>query len=927
MSEAPTLPDPVGLISEPLGNVATEQPGTALFPSTAFEGQDWFGPVKQLYRGISNNAATYGTGTPDDLQWTQPEPPISAEDANKSYGIPGKLTFDAPVPASVAQSMQNAKREEIAREDAAARSPPGFWPSAARMGAGSVALALDPTSIGMMLVPGLGEARMAGMLARAGVSGLGADVLADMAQPMVGLFGGVAEAGARAIPNLGTRLAVRGLTGAAGGLEFQAPLTALRYGLSRQEQGDYSAMDALGDMITMGAGFGAVAHAGLGALGDLFGQRFSRSPAGRVVADDPDVAEAAMRASVAQMVDGRPVEVAPVVEAGAMDTRTTAAASVPAEDSLGGAAQFTSEGRDGLLQLPSGSTELGRVPEGLPVPAGTIELPRGWHDVETDKGGGLAHIEARHGAEIRQAGWADVAHFVADIAASYTEVWRHPNGTLLLVRRDPLRTGTRDPQPLLAVGLVETQDGYRVVTAGRFKNNYIQKGELLWQAEHPAAPRPNGPAAPSSPPPSFTSDTARSLSARDQSTSDVGIAQDDVNLHSSDYGNAGIGLPAEATTPGATPYTKLPKEPKRLIQFLRESETTGTGIHAETTPGGLQDVGGDVAAIIGGAKERPGLINNATGQPLDAATERAWQAGYFPEHDQRPDINTLFDAIREDHTGNARYSIHDQDAADAYRYGQDHNAEIDRIASETGIDPMGRTREQFFDAVADHLSVEDQARVFAEADQSLADEYAEFERRSKERAGASGEGWNPDEFYGNDQARTFEDLENEYRQENDAAATQQRAGGDAEPGPAGRSSGAGEEGGGQGGRGAGDAGRDGAQEGAGRGGGAGSSASGVAFDRALEAAHGAPSPDEAATTRMADAAARDAKPDGPGGIPAALESQIADIHDALARADAAGLLGASEHAEIEAANSWIDQAKTYAQATLQAAACIARGFT
>jgi hypothetical protein len=64
----------------------------------------------------------------------------------------------------------------------------------------------------------------------------------------------------------------------------------------------------------------------------------------------------------------------------------------------------------------------------------------------------------------------------------------------------------------------------------------------------------------------------------------------------------------------------------------------------------------------------------------------------------------------------------------------------------------------------------------------------------------------------------------------------------------------------------------------------------AAFDRALKAAHGEPSPEETTTTRMADTAARDAKPDGPGGIPAALETQIADIHDALTRADAAGLL-------------------------------------
>ncbi|MGD0106399.1 MAG: hypothetical protein ABSC06_20525 [Rhodopila sp.] len=191
------------------------------------------------------------------------------------------------------------------------------------------------------------------------------------------------------------------------------------------------------------------------------------------------------------------------------------------------------------------------------------------------------------------------------------------------------------------------------------------------------------------------------------------------------------GPPAEPGTPGVTAYATQPKEPKRLIQFLRESTRTGNDIHATVIPGGLRDVGGDVASIIGGPKGRPGLINNASGRHLDDATLHAWENGYFPEHDQRPDINHLLDAIGEDHTGNAQYSIHDQDAAEAYRYAQAHNAEIDRIASETGIEPKGRTRDQFFDAVADHASTEEQARVYREIDRAHADAYARFEKRAK----------------------------------------------------------------------------------------------------------------------------------------------------------------------------------------------------
>jgi hypothetical protein len=100
----------------------------------------------------------------------------------------------------------------------------------------------------------------------------------------------------------------------------------------------------------------------------------------------------------------------------------------------------------------------------------------------------------------------------------------------------------------------------------------------------------------------------------------------------------------------------------------------------------------------------------------------------------------------------------------------------------------------------------------------------------------------------------------------------------------------------------------------------------VAFNRALDYAHGEPLPEETAAMHMVDSAARDARPDGRGGAPAGIEAQLADIHDALARADAAGLLGEPERAEMEAANGWIDQARNYAQGVLQAAACIARGM-
>jgi hypothetical protein len=1015
---------PVGLISAPIGNVSTEQPGTALFPSSAFEGQDWFGPISQLARGIGSASAKLGEVGEFGQTISQPEPSISADDANKSYGIPGKLTFTSPLPASVAQSMAEAKHDEIARQDAAIRTPAGFWPSAERLGASFVAGALDPLNIASMFVPALGEARVAGILARVGLRGLGDDVLEN-----------VAESGAQAIPNIGTRLAVRGVTGAAGGAEFQVPLTALHYGLSRQEQGDYSAMDALGDIMMMGAGLGAVGHVGFGLVHDLLGglrERFQRT----MPADDPVTAEAATRASVAAMISGDPVEVEPVVAAG----------------------------------------------------------------------------NAARGDEIRGA---------------------------------------------------------------------LESSAAEQQVRTPAEATPAEPATATVP------ETA----------------------------------PWDQSTPGATPFDPVPNAPKRLNQFLQEPYTIGTGIHQLTIPGGLRDVGGDVSAIIGGPKGRPGLINQ-NGSHLDAATQRAWDAGYFPEHDQRPEINDLLDKIEKDHSGRPQYSMHDQDAAEAHRTVTEANDGVMRLSNHYGIDPEGLTRDQFYDKIMDHLSLEESeseiaslvpdheaayegfeqaakewvayhgtphefnafdiahigtgegaqayghglyfaekygiAKSYSDAlsvqpadildkylasvermlnphdpvideaeikqdllnhgdpmmrklgenpsavediaeilrghdrvDQTYSDaaiaaseridkllppaaghiltvrihakpeemldwekplyqqsaqvkaallgfedgevtlgqsvsdflkeehetgEPAELSRKlyaggikgiryrdassrnlepdtvtldgkpwvysSEDSRKAEGQAmgmlenmggdvqrtltelsarnlpeakqwlwenqhrvgyvepeathnvvmfhhrdvdithrngepvdrtpWNADEFHGTDQSRSLEDLESEHRQEEASAPAQQRDEGDAESRFAGPSEAFGEESGGQIGGTAWDDGRDSAEE-------------SQAFDRALEAAHGEPSDEEVASTRMSDAALRDASPDGPTGLPSNLEDSIADVEDQLKRFDAAGLIGPSERAEIKAADDWLTQAKDFGNALLQAASCLIQG--
>jgi hypothetical protein len=76
--------------------------------------------------------------------------------------------------------------------------------------------------------------------------------------------------------------------------------------------------------------------------------------------------------------------------------------------------------------------------------------------------------------------------------------------------------------------------------------------------------------------------------------------------------------------------------------------------------GGIEDKGGDLRSLAGGIKGRPGLIRKAretaglfgpvegTGRSLDDVALRAWETGYFPTLQERPDINQLLDAIDDD---------------------------------------------------------------------------------------------------------------------------------------------------------------------------------------------------------------------------------------------------------------------------------------
>ena len=72
--------------------------------------------------------------------------------------------------------------------------------------------------------------------------------------------------------------------------------------------------------------------------------------------------------------------------------------------------------------------------------------------------------------------------------------------------------------------------------------------------------------------------------------------------------------------------TKEPKQPSKKPESLTNWIIKQGGINNENPT-----FRGEVNYVLGGAKNRPGLINNKRGLPLDILALRAQEAGFFPD--------------------------------------------------------------------------------------------------------------------------------------------------------------------------------------------------------------------------------------------------------------------------------------------------------
>lgn len=223
---------------------------------------------------IAREAGPRETGifeSPDDLMLNAPPDetrltPFESPDAlNEEFGHLG-LSFKEPTRRGVARILADQKRAERIRADVLARGPGGVLAGGAQFGAMFVASALDPINIASAFVPVVGQARFAGMVARAG------------------------------------KTSARFSRGAIEGAVGNALIEPIVGGLATGQQLDYGMTDAL-----VNIGLGGLLGGGLHVTGGKIGDLMSKAAA--------ETREAALRTAVAQMAEGRQTEISDIMRA------------------------------------------------------------------------------------------------------------------------------------------------------------------------------------------------------------------------------------------------------------------------------------------------------------------------------------------------------------------------------------------------------------------------------------------------------------------------------------------------------------------------------------------------------------------------------------------------------------------------------------
>lgn len=260
-------------------------------PDSALKGQYVGATPSERYMTVTGLA---GAGLPVPAPIETPELP--ADEVNKRYAPEGTKITDKPMREGIAQIVGKEKSDAMERDAIIQRyeaQHSWIW----NFGVGTAAFMLDPVNAATAFIPGAGEEAIAARL--------GGGILA--------------------------RTAGRAVAGATGAIAGQIPLQAARYALDPEEASDMSARDVMRELLYTAAG-GAILQAGIGGVAERFRRPAeAKAPAAEAPPPAPpvDAAKAidqssaevkwsAMRSAISQIMDGREIDVMPVIDADAV---------------------------------------------------------------------------------------------------------------------------------------------------------------------------------------------------------------------------------------------------------------------------------------------------------------------------------------------------------------------------------------------------------------------------------------------------------------------------------------------------------------------------------------------------------------------------------------------------------------------------------
>ncbi len=415
---------------------------------------------------------------------------------------------------------------------------------------------------------------------------------------------------------------------------------------------------------------------------------------------------------------GRPDDAGPGHVAGAEESVAGRTLLLP--DTAAREVKFDGEGPNARAIASNGSTEFGRVPDGIPgVAPGPIVLLRGNHAPGTDRNFGLAHIEAQRGDEIRKRGFDNVAGFVEDIAHHYDEIRSGKTSGLLLVKKEQ-NPASSAYGSMITVMLHPNGDGsYSVGTALRVNNKYLNNTKLLWSSTQQIDTGFPELAAPSMQPSSEVSSQTAPWAARGQSN-DENISPPDAQRNTSaatqprtvlgpdaiierlhTQVNLDVMRAAKDRIAGRTPIRQLSREAvndiHNFIDFIGRRLFTDLGLRLRSEPGsplGSYDAANHVVTIYRRAIER--------GQVTQTTIHELWHSleGTLPENDRQALIgewqkardrwladNPAMKPLLDD-AGHLAGVIEGDAAADwVKRYGDTGAASLVRITRDTAGTP------------------------------------------------------------------------------------------------------------------------------------------------------------------------------------------------------------------------------------------------